>query len=181
MDLDPRKFPRSLYMFRRYDSIFRGLFSSEKRVLERALGSKVAIEHVGSTAVEGLGGKRILDIIIGSKGPRLSDLKRMLERIGYIYVKKSGRPPRRLFFYRYRAYKGKRLRIHVHLCTYDGRDWKERIVFRDYLRRNKDKVLEYEAVKKRAVKLAKGSKRVYVMEKDLFVKKTLKKAVNEGF
>ena len=46
------------YSFKPYDQIFTQLFGDEKNLLKRELGSGWKIEHIGSTAVPGLGGER---------------------------------------------------------------------------------------------------------------------------
>lgn len=51
------------YVFRRYNSKYELLFNKEKAKLKKIL-PKAKIEHVGSTAVKGLGGKGIIDISI---------------------------------------------------------------------------------------------------------------------
>jgi GrpB-like predicted nucleotidyltransferase (UPF0157 family) len=45
------------YFFRPYNPIFPKLFENEKIRLRKALGKTVQIDHIGSTAVPGLGGK----------------------------------------------------------------------------------------------------------------------------
>jgi len=70
------------------------------RPLEAIGTDVVRIEHVGSTAVPGLGAKPIIDILVGLR--RLQDataLIRPLERLGYEYVPEydSEIPDRRYF------------------------------------------------------------------------------------
>ncbi len=49
-----------------YDPQWSMLFEREKgRLLALFTGVKAAVEHVGSTAVEGLGSKPIIDIMLG--------------------------------------------------------------------------------------------------------------------
>lgn len=60
------------YVFRPYDPIFPKLFIKEKNRLKKFLGRTVLIEHVGSTAIPGLGGKGIIDIAIAA--PDKNDL-----------------------------------------------------------------------------------------------------------
>ena len=50
------------YIFRPYNPIFPELFKNEKERMEKILGDNLKIEHIGSTAVMGLGGKGVIDI-----------------------------------------------------------------------------------------------------------------------
>jgi len=52
------------YIFRPYNPIFPELFKNEKERMEKILGDNLQIEHIGSTAVLGLGGKGVIDILI---------------------------------------------------------------------------------------------------------------------
>jgi GrpB-like predicted nucleotidyltransferase (UPF0157 family) len=64
------------------------MYEEEKAAILRAIGSRlVAIEHVGSTAVPGLGAKPIVDIMAGL--PSLADAADCiapLEALGYHFV-----------------------------------------------------------------------------------------------
>lgn len=53
------------YVFRKYIPEYRAFYASEKKKIIKALGPTTKIEHVGSTAVPDLGGKGILDIVVG--------------------------------------------------------------------------------------------------------------------
>ena len=49
-----------------YNPEWAHVFQRERALVERAMGEKlIAIEHVGSTAVPGLGAKPIVDILAG--------------------------------------------------------------------------------------------------------------------
>ncbi len=52
------------YVFKPYGKIFPELFLKEKERISGSLGAGAVIEHVGSTAVPGLGGNGIIDIAI---------------------------------------------------------------------------------------------------------------------
>lgn len=96
--------------------------------------------HVGSTSVEGLSAKPIIDIILVTNS--LQQARKLLtEKLGYRYKGEYNLPPRDLY--------GKRgkweIYLHVHLA------WNEEIqlnvAFRDYLRSHVDAKKVYEAVK----------------------------------
>ncbi len=73
-----------VYVFRKYSTVYRDFFRLEKRRLA-ALGTGLSVEHIGSTAVSGLGGKNILDIAIGCR-EGLSKTKKALEGLGYEFM-----------------------------------------------------------------------------------------------
>jgi GrpB-like predicted nucleotidyltransferase (UPF0157 family) len=52
-----------------YDESWPGRFEQERAILDRVIGSWVVggIEHVGSTAVQGLAAKPVIDIMVGVK------------------------------------------------------------------------------------------------------------------
>lgn len=52
------------YVFKPYSALFPNLFAKEKARIVQHFLFPASIEHVGSTAVPGLGGKGIIDIAI---------------------------------------------------------------------------------------------------------------------
>ncbi len=56
----------SKYVFKPYNPLFPQLFQREKERLLLHVKGLCSIEHVGSTAVPGLGGKGIIDIAIAT-------------------------------------------------------------------------------------------------------------------
>lgn len=79
------------YVFKNYSAIYSHAFSREKPKLYAGLGREnVVIEHVGSTAVPGLGGKNILDIIVGLKKGKREAVKRKICELGYDFVSTAG-------------------------------------------------------------------------------------------
>lgn len=62
------------YVFKPYKESFPELFDNEKKRIAALLGTDPVIEHIGSTAVPGLGGKGIIDIAIAVKKENLSQV-----------------------------------------------------------------------------------------------------------
>ncbi|OJI07279.1 MAG: hypothetical protein BK997_03405 [Candidatus Micrarchaeum sp. ARMAN-1] len=165
------------YVFRKANHIYKSAFVEEKRRISKSVSiADAAIEHVGSTAVPELGGKNVLDILVGLKRGRRDMLKEKLQSLGYDFMPGSG-SPHRLFFIKDILYKRKRMRIHLHLVKFDGREWKQKTAFRDYLTRHKDAVRDYEAVKKKAVKMANGDKDTYMRVKNGFIRRITREAL----
>ncbi len=164
------------YAFKEYNPAYAKLFERERRRLVRALGPGCHIEHVGSTAVDGLGGKNILDIMVGIEHGWPYALAARIERLGYTFMQQSG-STERLFFARDTTRNRLHVRIHLHLTMSMGREWREKVAFRDYLRGNREAMLKYAEVKRRAAGLAHGSKERYMAEKAAFINATTSKAL----
>ena len=165
------------YLFRRYSPFYKKFFIVERKRLQAKLAKNVAIEHIGSTAVPGLGGKNILDIAVGPKNSLLG-CKAKLEKLGYQFVGTAGTEDR-LFLRRDYLFQRKKVRVHIHLTRFNGRDWKEMIAFRDYLLRDKEATRDYIKIKKRAAQLAKGDKDTYMRIKSPFIQMIIEKALRE--
>lgn len=162
------------YVFRKYSSEFVKLFEFEEKNIKKALGNIAKIEHIGSTAVKGLGGKGIIDIIVGVHQSDLDKAKTKLEKAGYEY-RKVASVPGRIFIRKDYKSKTKTRRIHIHLVIKYSKEWSQIILFRDYLKRNPDDVRKYTELKKQAVKMAKGDGKTYRKIKERFIKEILSK------
>jgi len=159
------------YVFRKYDPNYKKLFDQEREKLLSFLDEEVKIEHVGSTAVPGLGGKGILDIIVGVSD--MESVKKQLEQAGYEFRERASYPERYFFRIDY-PYKNGRRRVHIHLTPLHSQDWREIINFRDYLLRHPEKVEEYAEIKKKAAQKAQGEQKKYKEYKQDFIDDILK-------
>ncbi len=164
------------YIFRKYLPEYKRFFTIENDRLKKVLGSSARIGHVGSTAVPSLGGKGIIDIVIGVSKSKTTQSKKDLENAGYEFRDKASYPER-LFFRRDYPYKKVKRRVHAHLVELGGADWSEMIGFRDYLLKHPKSVQEYAKIKKEAVKKALGEGEVYRKHKEKFIKKITKIAL----
>lgn len=71
------------YIFKPYSDLFPSLFNKEKERIASQLLKKASIEHVGSTAVPGLGGKGIIDIAIAVDKSDMENATAALQELGY--------------------------------------------------------------------------------------------------
>jgi len=129
------------YRFVEYDDNYPKIFQKEKEILGKLLPN-AHIEHVGSTAVPGLGGKGIIDIAVG-----VDKLTTALE--GYEYRETASTKTRKFF-----RKDISDQRIHIHLVIYKEKDWKEMLDFRDSLLDDPKKREEYAKLKRDAVLIA---------------------------
>ncbi len=127
---------------------FEDIRSELMAVLE---GKVISIEHVGSTSVEGLSAKPIIDIdVVIEDEDAFPAVKAAMESIGYTHEGDLGIPGREAF-----KYKGKEhlRKHHLYVCTKDARELKRHISFRDYLRTHPEAVRAYSRVKEEGAKL----------------------------
>ena len=153
-----------------YDEQWPLAFQQESQQLRQCLQPlQPRIEHIGSTAVEGLGGKPVIDILVGC--PAVEDLDKavpLLQEHGYCYYPCFEAEFRdRRFFARLKAFPATAFHDldelpdreqhppshHLHLVAYDSVFWKRHLSFRDYLRQHPIARDSYYRMK---VKLAKG-------------------------
>lgn len=164
------------YKFRKYNEHFPLLYKKEWAKLKKILPRYAKIEHVGSSAVTGLGGKGLIDIVIGVPKKRINFSKNLLENGGYEFRPDAG-DKERMFFRRDYISKGKQRRVHLHLTFYNSKDLTEMVAFRDHLRANSDEARKYEELKRKALKKAKGNGKIYVKLKTPYLKRLTKKAI----
>ena len=138
------------YVFKPYSETFPKLFEKEKKRIMAHIKQPMVIEHVGSTAVPGLGGKGIIDIAIAVPQDEMQTLIKHLQTLGYEYRPTFSTPDRAYFvIYLPDDEEGTR-RYHVHLTFPESQEWKELLGFRDYLRTHPQEAQEYADLKKKA-------------------------------
>jgi GrpB-like predicted nucleotidyltransferase (UPF0157 family) len=161
------------YIFRKYDPKYLLLFRIEKVKLKKIL-PKAKIEHIGSSAVPGLGGKGIIDILIGVNKKEIIWARNKLQERKYTLKPKAG-SKERLFFEKDYKYSGKMRRVHLQLTHFDSQIWKNSIKVRDILKKDSKERKKYSELKKKAVKFAKGEGRDYRKYKNNYLFKLTKR------
>jgi len=155
-----------------YDPNWPTLYEKEKSNILEVIGHKVlAIEHIGSTAVPGLGAKPIIDIMAGvnQKGDA-DECLLPLQKIGYTDVT----PEPDNSEWSYCLGKGAHsVGYHLHLVKFPGDRWNRQLFFRDYLRSHPEVAKEYFILKKKLSKKY-GIDRVgYTDAKTVFIEKVI--------
>lgn len=149
-------------------------FEEDKRSILRASGDRIlGTEHIGSTSIEGLPAKPIIDIAVGVRD--LNEVESMIEPLkqaGYEYVHKPELVDRR-FFRKGPWGKGT---THVHVCEYKGVQWREKLAFRDYLRAHPEVRAAYADLKKDLASRYENDRPTYTSEKEPFIRSVLAKA-----
>lgn len=112
----------------------------------------MTIEHVGSTSVEGLWAKPIIDIDIVIKDCQyFNAVKQGLEGIGYYYEGNLGIKDREAFAYNTDD-KSELMTHHLCVCPQSSVELKRHITFRNHLRTSTDDRNMYSAIKIEATK-----------------------------
>ena len=114
--------------------------------LAAALGAAaLRIEHVGSTSVEGLAAKPILDVdVVIKDAAAFTGVKRLLEQAGYRHEGDLGIVGREAF--RYDDPRGF-MAHHLYVCAQDAAELHRHLTFRNYLRAHPRERDGYAAVK----------------------------------
>jgi GrpB-like predicted nucleotidyltransferase (UPF0157 family) len=131
-----------------YSAAWPERFASERDRLLPVLLADAIIEHVGSTAVPGLGGKDIVDIMIGLPEfePQAAEVVARIVELGFVYLPRyEDVMPFRRFFYR--SENGER-RSQIHMVGIGIPFWTDTLLFRDHLRRNPAARMGYETLKR---------------------------------
>jgi GrpB-like predicted nucleotidyltransferase (UPF0157 family) len=107
-------------------------------------GRILSIEHVGSTSVQGLAAKPIIDIdIVIDKN--FEEVRQALELIGYLYEGDLGISGREAFRYENKPHL---MKHHLYVCNKENEELHRHITFRDYLRQHTEERDKYSNVKK---------------------------------
>jgi GrpB-like predicted nucleotidyltransferase (UPF0157 family) len=158
-------------------------FERERGAIEAALGSLGAlrVEHIGSTAIQGIRAKPILDIMVGVQSFDFFDESRVrLETLGYDYdVNALLDDADRHVFRKGPAGPGRLRTHHLHYTVLGGKYWVRILAFREHLRVRPEVAREYEWLKiDLASKYADDGRR-YTRGKGAFVRRIQDFAMKE--
>ncbi len=131
-----------------YNPLWKQQFQKEKQLIIKTIPNiQLEIEHIGSTSIEGLGAKPVIDILIGLYDFSLANeqVKKIIN-IGYQYLPQyeDTMPYRRFFI---KEENGIRI-CHIHMIEINTEFWKRHLAFRDYLISHPKEKEEYYSLKK---------------------------------
>lgn len=124
-------------------------FQQEKEAICTALNlPSDKVHHIGSTAIKGMPGKGIIDILVEVQDVnRTEGFEPQLLSIGYIYRPVPGREDSPFF-----TKPSEKPRSHnIHIADEDSEVARNHIMFRDYLNTTPDAAAKYEAYKRQTV------------------------------
>jgi len=166
------------YVFKEYSQKFPDLFNKEKNKLKHILTKDAIIEHIGSSAIPGLGGKGIIDILISVMKKNIEKNKEELQGHKYIFKPNAGSKERKYFEKDY-VYDKKTRRVHIHLTFHNSSEFKQKVALVKYLKKHPEVAKKYIKIKKDAVRHARGEGKKYGEYKLKFLEKLNKKALKE--
>lgn len=139
----------------------------------------LAVEHVGSTSIEGISAKPILDIdIIITHVSLFPQVCARLEKMGYIYQGNQGIEGREAFkINANELLNNNKPPHHLYVCSLDSKELKRHLAFRDYLRQHPDEAKEYEILKK-SLAATVNTREEYTEGKTVFVESVLEKTIS---
>ena len=151
-----------------YDEQWKQAFVHIKDEIQEALGSlALSIEHVGSTSVQGLSAKPIIDIDVVIKDYSVFDaVVHALEEIGYHHEGDLGITAREAFKYSGKEHLQKH---HLYVCPQDSAELNRHIAFRNYLRAHPEAVCEYSRIKEEGAALFPNDIEKYIRHKAPFI------------
>ncbi|MHC4235325.1 MAG: GrpB family protein [Planctomycetota bacterium] len=163
-----------------YDPEWPALFEQERAALTRIFPPSVAaIEHIGSTAVTGLGAKPVIDIMVGvDQLAAVVGRIAAVEDLGYEYVPEyeSELPDRRYF----RKPREQPRTHHLHAVERESEFWRRHLQFRDFLRANAEAVRDYYELKCRLSREYGQDHIAYTEAKSEFIERCLARSGTEG-
>ena len=157
-------------LVRPYNKAWKQNFIDIRAEIQDALGElALAIEHVGSTSVEGLSAKPIIDIDVVIKDESMLEyVISALQRIGYRHEGNLGIPGREAFKYDGKEHLQKH---HLYVCPQDSAELRRHIAFRDYLRTHPEAVREYSRIKEEGASLYPLDMAKYIEHKSPFIER----------
>lgn len=145
-----------------YDPTWPSLFQKESQALEKALGENlISIHHIGSTSVEGLSAKPIIDII-----PQVKDIlavdksNEAMAELGYTIKGEYGIPFRRFF---------SKPHFNVHVFEQGSTEIERHLNFTAYLRAHPVYLKAYQQVKEDAAQKYTNDIVAYCNAKDALI------------
>ena len=157
-----------------YSPLWPAVFDLERRRLLEIFNGAVAVEHIGSTAGPGLGGKPIIDMMLGA--PDLAQVEARMAALaeeGYRYVPEfEAAFPGRRYFTKLDRPPG---RFHLHAVALDSPFWVRHLAFRDALRADESLARRYWRLKQHLAARHRDDRAAYTDAKGEFIRGALGK------
>ncbi len=130
-----------------FDPLWTVSAAEQVAVLRHQLrGFDLEIEHIGSTAVEGMSAKPILDLMVGLRGADdLELIAGIASLAGWTDLGEAGVPGRRHLRRR------DSLALNLHLVAQNSSHWRQALALRDYLRTHASERDAYGDAKRHAI------------------------------
>ncbi len=166
-------------VFDQYDPQIPAVFTAVQKILRQHMG-EVVVEHIGSTAIPGMPGKNVINVLIPVEQERFGELLDTLDTLGFMehpyVVEPEDRPLRVAEIEHGRGVYG----IHLHLTPHGSKDHRNALYFRDYLRGHPEAQKAYAALKETALKKSVGNPSKYRELKNQFIEQILARMTDEA-
>lgn len=152
-----------------YDAAWEQRYQEIHEELRGAIGDvALAIEHIGNTSFSNLITTSALDVMVGVASMTAADscAERMVS-IGYEALDEGGGPDQRFLM---RVYPDG-LKVRAHIVERSGEFWGEQLLFRNFLRENRETAVEYAHLTKQL-----DDKDVDLTKKDEFIANVVRQA-----
>lgn len=159
-----------------YNPKWKNEFNKIKNMINSYVNDLILrIEHVGSTSVEGLAAKSIIDIdVVIESYDVFPKIKERLAKEGYQHEGNLGVEGREAFK---RIFDDGFMKYHLYICPKDGKGYLEHIALRDYLRNNEIARKEYGALKYKLAETYRFDIDNYCNAKTDFIREILNKTI----
>ena len=124
-----------------YDAAWEQRYQKIHEEMRGAIGDvALAIEHIGNTSFSSLVTSSVLDVMVGVSNMEVADTcAERLETLGFKALDGGGGPDQR--FLKRKSSDG--LSVRAHIVERSGEFWGEQLLFRNFLRENRETALEY--------------------------------------
>ncbi len=158
-----------------YNSEWTNEFNRIKEKIESIIGDLIIdIHHVGSTSIEGLAAKPIIDIDVEIQSyDAFNEIVERLIQYGYVHNGNQGIEGREVFK---QTQNDGLMSYHFYVCQSDCRELRRHIRFRDFLNENHQLRDEYAELKKQLAIKYRNDREAYTDSKTDFIKSVMIKA-----
>lgn len=148
-----------------------------KKLWEIFSNDAVDIQHIGSTAIQGIKAKPMLDIMVGVESfDTLDDIYPKLDENG-VY-KSSTQPLTGIVLCAVKNHRESDIVLcNLHIVIMGSEQWNNHIVFRDYMNSFPEKAAAYEKLKIELAKRYPDDRDAYCNGKDKFIKACISEAL----
>ncbi len=165
---------RGKVQLKQYNPKWEELFKQESMLISSAISNFLLdIQHVGSTAIPKIVAKPIIDMAGAINSvENIDKIIVPMYGIGYTYRGEQGIPGRHLFV------KGDedRRTHHFHVMQTDHHEWKDQILFRDFMREHPQEAKQYSEFKQKLFIQYGNDRGKYTDSKTDFIQTMLEKA-----
>lgn len=158
-----------------YDERYPQVAAEVVKAIQAMLPS-TQVEHVGSTAIPGLGGRRVLDMVLPAEPEKHHEMESKLLSMGFI---KSPFPHFLPMLAGSIHYHGKDYPVLLYLLPQEHEVYQGWMAFRTYMRQHPEEVQDYAEVKRRAIAEGKTDPGSYQQAKTPYLESLVKRLGNQ--